>query len=158
MAETSVKTMEVKALTKYGFQNEAGEYVGWSKNLKESEKTPVIPGRVFSFEIYTADSSKQYVNKVLKQMDTLKSGDTPKATVNTVKVTPQVPKPVMNVTPQVTDWAAKDRSQLIGGLSHDAATLTAAIVRDMPDLETDKVLELYHDFLAGMLKIRDKVK
>jgi hypothetical protein len=151
MANTIVANVEVAELTKYGFKDGNGAYVGWGKQLKDSEKTPVVPGRVFEMELYIADSGKQYVNKVLKQLE-IGSG-TP------VKSTTGVPKPVLNVTPQVTDWAAKDRSQLIGGLSHDAATLTAAFASMFSDVaDTESALKLYQDFLVGMLKIRDQVK
>ena len=56
------------------------------------------------------------------------------------------------------EWSAKDRSQLIGGLSHDAATIVAAAMTLQPFNSTDEVLLFYKRVLEGLLRIRDEVK
>lgn len=57
---------------------------------------------------------------------------------------------------KATDWAAKDRSQLVGGRSHDAVELVkASLVNATP---MPKVLELYKEALNGVLKLADEIK
>lgn len=56
----------------------------------------------------------------------------------------------------VTDWAAKDRSQLVGGRSHDAASLVdTALVTGTP---LQQVLDMYKLALQGVLKMAEEVK
>jgi hypothetical protein len=54
------------------------------------------------------------------------------------------------------DWAAKDRSQLVGGRSHDAVELVAASLSSCTPMP--KVLELYKEALLGILKLSDEIK
>ena len=54
------------------------------------------------------------------------------------------------------DWAAKDRSQLVGGRSHDAVELVAASLSSCTPMS--KVLELYKEALVGILKLSDEIK
>jgi hypothetical protein len=157
MAQTNVMDVEVKALTKFGFQNEKGEYVGWSKNFKEGDKTQVVPGRKFSVEMYIADSGKQYVNKVIRLL-----GVEDKPLVAPVFAKTPTAKPLAKAPASETmskaEWSAKDRSQLIGGLSHDAAAITAAMFGYMSGVDVPEALKTYKELLEGMLKIRDEVR
>lgn len=108
MAQTNVMDVEVKALTKYGFQDGTGAYVGWSKNFKEADKAQVVPGRKFSVEMYVADSGKQYVNKVLRQLE---APIAPPLVAPVFSKTPMA-KPIKTVTSSDTmskaEWADKD--------------------------------------------------
>ena len=118
MAQTKMMDVTIQELTKYGFKAN-DRYVGWSKNLDESAKIPVIPGRTFSMELYVADSGKEYVNKILKQV----GEQNPSAKVDTVRAKKYTPKeaktPVTVATGVVktaedkpmlrADWDAKDR-------------------------------------------------
>lgn len=112
MAQTNVMDVQVKQLTKFGFQNDKDEYIGWSKNLKDGDKAQVVPGRSFSVEMYIADSGKQYVNKVIRQLDSLKSGDTSvviPATTRPPTVKPLVtPKSANSEVMSKSEWADKD--------------------------------------------------
>jgi hypothetical protein len=55
-----------------------------------------------------------------------------------------------------TDWAAKDRSQLVGGRSHDAVSLVnTALVTGTP---LEKVLQMYKEALDVVLAIAGEVK
>ncbi len=56
----------------------------------------------------------------------------------------------------ITDWAAKDRSQLVGGLCHDAAALAAAVISTGTTVEA--ALEKYKALLDGVLRLREGVK
>jgi hypothetical protein len=105
MAQTKEMKVEVKALTKYGFQDATGAYVGWSKNFKETDKSQVVPGRFFNVEMYIADSGKQYVNKVLSQLDTVKTEDT---VVTPKAIVARPIKPSVSETMTKAEWADKD--------------------------------------------------
>ena len=143
----------VTELSKYGVKVGA-EYYNWSKQIKESEKGQVVPGGTYDMELYVADSGKKYINSVGGEFSTLVvTKAQPKASV-TPKVTPVAKTETMSKA----EWSAKDRSQLIGGLSHDAATLTASIIATMGELKTADILVIYKDFLEGMLSIRNEVK
>ena len=162
MAQTNIMDVEVKQLTKYGFQDGKGEYVGYSKKFDEAAKAQIVPGRKFSVEMYIADSGKQYINKVLRQLDGPTLNDLKQAVV---KVKEKELNPTIAVFPSTktetmskAEWSAKDRSQLIGGLSHDAATLAAVLVPMLPDQNADSALDIYKELLEGMLKIRDEVR
>jgi hypothetical protein len=166
MAQTNVMDVQVKQLTKYGFQNDKDEYIGWSKNIKDADKSQVVPGRKFSVEMYIADSGKQYVNKVLRQLDAVASVPAKAVTSTLTGVTVEQIQKVKAMTSSAkssdtmtkAEWSAKDRSQLIGGLSHDAATLAAALLPMSPDNTPEDVLVTYKQLLEGMLKIRDEVR
>ena len=72
---------------------------------------------------------------VIKDDGTITPGFTPKAAV---------------------DWGAKDRSQLVGGRSHDAAQLVlAALTASVP---ISQALEMYKEALDGILKIAEGTK
>src|ERR1700686_5818199 len=117
MAQTNIVEGGVKNLTKFGFQNEKDEYIGWSKNIKDSDKSQVVPGRKFSVEMYIADSGKQYVNKVLRQLE---APVTPPIVAPVFAKTPTGKPSVKSVSSETmtkAEWSQKDRSQLIGGLS-----------------------------------------
>lgn len=172
MATTQVVKCRVEALTKYGFKMN-GRYVNFSKQFKESDKVGIVPGAEFEAEFYVADSGKEYLNRV-----------TSFAPIHTLQVAevisssmPTAPKPEAKVdesrakhfTPKFkakddtsmskADWQAKDRSQLIGGLSHDAAALVAAMISVVGDLATlDHALVAYKKVLEGMIKIRTEVQ
>jgi hypothetical protein len=66
-----------------------------------------------------------------------------------------VPRKVEPVK-EAVDWAAKDRSQLVGGRSHDAVELVAASLQSCTPMP--KVLELYREALVGILKLSDEIK
>lgn len=64
--------------------------------------------------------------------------------------------PVTAIKPQVTDWNAKDRSQLVGGRSHDAVSLVnTALVTGTP---LAAVVKLYREALEAVLAISAEVK
>lgn len=157
MAITAVDTIVVEALSKYGIKV-GNEYVNFSKNLNESEKGKLVPGGTYEVELYVADSGKRYVNKVIATT----SGTSKPAVINPVtSKSDQKPVTPVKVSETMTkaDWGAKDRSQLIGGLSHDAAMLVAAMVPVLGQLESaDAVIKMHKAVLEGLLKNRDEIK
>ncbi len=162
MAETKVMEVLVEGLSKFGFKAN-GEFINWSKKFDEASKAQVVPGRKFSVDMYVADSGKMYANKILRQLETLPpgSGPVPPLVAPVFAKTPTakpLAKAPVSETMSKAEWSAKDRSQLIGGLSHDAATLAAVLVPMLPDQNADSALDIYKELLEGMLKIRDEVK
>lgn len=108
MAKTDIMDVEVVKLTKFGFQNEKGDFIGYSPKMDKKSQAEVVPGRKFSVEMYIADSGKQYVNKVLRQLEVPAIS---KVTVSIPKVTPEVPKSVKTVNSETmskAEWADKD--------------------------------------------------
>lgn len=111
--------------------------------------------------------NQEWVKVTKEQMDSTKIGDSievnqnePKAAV-TDKPAPKeaaAPAPAKPApsTPEKVDWAAKDRSQLVGGRSHDAAELVKVSLTTAVPLP--KVLALYKEALQGVLAIANEVK
>lgn len=153
MATTKAITVTVEELSKYGFKSN-GRYVNYSKNLSEADKMRVIPGITFDAEVYVADSGKEYLNKVLTVNDN--SNKVSLSTSKSVVKTKTIPKTESSMTKE--DWAAKDRSQLIGGLSHDAAALVASFINVKGIDNTEDAVEMFKNVLNGLLKVRDALK
>lgn len=183
MATTQMETVKVKALSKFGFQIESGEYINFSKQLAETEKGKIVPGGEYEVEMYRSDGGKGYVNKVVKtnmagsnnQVGTVKplkqAGEagitaTPLVvpevvTFRTKVITPistVLGKPLKTEIMSKAEWTAKDRSQLIGGLSHDAAAVVASMVQVASSMDVVEALIVYKQLLEGMLKIREGLK
>lgn len=85
-------------------------------------------------------------------MDTLEVGDFLDLVPTPLPVESKKEYPVK----KETDWAAKDRSQLVGGRSHDAVELVKVSLANATPM--NKVLEIYKEALLGVLKIADDVK
>jgi len=141
----------VKALSRYGFQSITGEWLNWDKEIPESQKGLVVPGATLMMEVFQNESGKRYVKAV---------GEKTEPVAEVIKpFTPPVAKAVTPETNQKTDWAAKDRSQLIGGLSHDAVSLVNSLIRVRGDIDTaEKMLVVYKQFLEGLIQVRSEVK
>lgn len=159
MATTQIMKVKVEELSKYGFKAN-GEYVNYSKQFPEAQKVSIVPGAEFEGEVYVADSGKQYLNKVLSQSPAqpiTKAVAAPVDTERAKKFTPKFTKKD-DTSMSKAEWQAKDRSQLIGGLSHDAAAVTAALLATAAEMDPQEALTIYAFVLNGMLKIRDEVK
>lgn len=161
MASTTIVKVKVQELTKYGFKAN-DKFVNYSKQFKD--QAMVVPGAAFEAEYYISDGGKEYLNKILSNSVVSSFAPAinsePKAdTQRAKKFTPKFNKPVSAASDSEkmskADWSAKDRSQLIGGLSHDAAAITAALVACT---SVEDPLKLYKSLLEGMLKIREEVK
>jgi hypothetical protein len=157
MASTTVVKVKVEELTKYGFRAN-GRYVNFSKQFTDQAK--VVPGAEFEAEFYVADSGKEYLNKVLNavaKVDVSKVIAPASAVVDVErakKFTPKFEKKADADKMSKAEWSAKDRSQLIGGLSHDAAAITAVMLTLQVYNNTDEVLKCYKQVLEGMIAIR----
>lgn len=136
MATTEQKVLGVASLTKYGFQIAGGEYVNWSKNVKEKEKGSVVPGGNYNFELYIADSGKKYVNKVLGAVpipDVLSKPMFPKTSVSSSPRATQVAEE-KKATPKASEgmskdeWAAKDQRISRQGVIQAAVQAIAPLV------------------------------
>jgi hypothetical protein len=138
MTETIVVEMNGKFGPKVG-----GVFYSFGKFFKGDKQLPI--GVPISVDVYVADSGKKYINR-------LEGSVAVSEAPITVSHTPPPFKPLN----QVTDWAAKDRSQLVGGRSHDAAELVnTALVTGTP---LEEVLKLYKEALQAILKMSEEVK
>jgi len=73
MATTVNEVVQIKQLTKYGFQLEDGSYVNWSKNLKDTDKLKVVPGASLEIELYISDKGSKYANSIGAQVGEVKA-------------------------------------------------------------------------------------
>jgi hypothetical protein len=151
MATTQVVKVLVETLTPYGFKSN-GKYVNYSKQLSAEDKAKVVPGAAFDAEYYISDGGKEYLNKVLSAPVQATESKAEKKTFK-----PKFEKKADADKMSKSEWQAKDRSQLIGGLSHDAATVVAAMLAVAHYPTTVEVLTEYKVLLEGMLKIRDQI-
>lgn len=157
----ATETIKVKNLSKFGVQLESGEYVNWEKTIKDAEKGSVVPGGEYVVEMRRAESGKGYIVGVSAGVISAPKivapvfKDTP--TIESVPSVAAMPMPKVKAQVEVkTDWAAKDRSQLIGGLSHDAAELAAAAVAY--NVPVSSLINQYKLALEALIKIREDVK
>lgn len=159
----ATETIKVKQLAKFSVVTESGEYINWDKTCPDSEKGTVVGGGEYEMEIERTESGKGRILSVKK---------------TNVTAAPTIVAPVFNNTPVVepiketvkqlakmagadtytgkTDWAAKDRSMMIGGMSHDAAVLAAAAATANVPLES--LLSDYNKALGEMLRLREAIK
>jgi hypothetical protein len=122
MAQTTVVTVTVEELSKYGFKAN-GRYVGLSKQLSETDKAMIVPGATFEAEFYIADSGKEYLNKVLKASPkAVAKKYTPKA------FTPKFKKEEKGEAMTRADWDAKDQRISRQGAVQAAVIALAPVV------------------------------
>lgn len=146
----ATETIKVKQLSKFGVQLQSGEYVNWHKEIKDAEKGKVVPGGEYEVEMFRAESGKGYIQSIAK------SSDISTIVAPVFNDTP-VAKPLEKKSTEVkTDWAAKDRSQMIGGRSHDAAMLAAAAATANVGIE--KILSDYKIALKAIVSMSEEIK
>ena len=154
MSQTVRDKITVAELSKYGVKV-GNEYVNFSKNLKEADKGLIVPGAALDVELFVSDSGKRYINTVFSS-----SFSAPKtAKAETPKVPPKTETKATSATMTKEEWKEKDRSQLIGGLSHDAAMLVAAMITVFGNItSTTEAIALHKDVLQGLLNTREVLK
>ena len=167
MASTTVVHVNVEALTKFGYKAN-GKFVNYSKQLSESDKARVVPGASFEAEYYVSDGGKEYLNKIIgtgvpKPQPAVASKPVTDVNPPEDQKQPTTFKPSFKKaeapsnTMSKDEWKAKDRSQLIGGLSHDSAEIVAAMIH-VQSLDVETALNVYADILKGMMKIREALQ
>lgn len=139
--------VKVESISKFGF-------VADGKIYKYSEvSTPrinIVPGA--DIELETSGTATALSTDIVPLSE--REVDTDRAK----KFTPTYTKKVDADKMSKAEWSAKDRSQLIGGLSHDAATITATMLTLQVYNNAEEVLNCYKQLLEGMLKIRNEIK
>lgn len=104
---------------------------------------------------YTVDIVQNGKYRNIKAVEGLSSTPAePKKTFTKKPFVPFAKKADTGMTKE--DWAAKDRSQMIGGRSHDAVELVKACVNS--GKEMTEILTLYREALDGLIVIADEVK
>lgn len=176
--------LKIKALSKYGFFVEGEEKgIYFDRSVPESDRGKFVPGAELEVELRTTESGTKYVTKVLNLLKDHMMNPSPLvasvfekppmaeqiALVESVteimkeKVGARSKAPSKPLSGKLsdygktqTDWVAKDRSQLIGGLSHDAAELAAAAVAY--NVPISSVVDQYKLALVALIKIREEVR
>lgn len=152
----------VKAKSPFGVLDASSEK--WYNPAKKEALKDFVVGGVYDI---TLGDVKGKNGKVYKSIVAYKELSTEEANAETPKAEKPVTKGVADKkteykpkrtgeTSEKVDWAAKDRSQLVGGRSHDAAVLTEVAITTATPLED--VLKLYKEALEGILKIATEVK
>lgn len=117
-------------------------------NFKKGYKAVVQKGDMVSLtlEPWKTSTGKSGVNIV--EIDVLAvPSESPKPTQSVIKTEPKVVS---------TDWAAKDRSQLVGARSHDSAVLTRVCFET--GAKPEEVLRVYKQLLVGILDMAEEIK
>lgn len=151
--------VKIAELSKFGFKSDKNEYINWGPRF--TDKVNLVPGVEAEFLLYVSDSGKKYVNELkgISKTEVVTPKSEPKLPAKAVEPKAKPPFKAKEDTAMTkSEWQAKDRSQLIGGLSHDAATMAASILNVQPAENVEDALKVYKELLEGMLKIRDEVK
>lgn len=106
MANSTVMKMVVQELSRYGFKAN-DKYVNWGKSCTDADKAKVVPGGEYDMDVFTAESGKQYINKVLEQVNpSAMLAKAPEKKAFVLKATPSA-KPLDSGMSK-DEWAAKD--------------------------------------------------
>jgi len=104
-----------------------------------------VVGETYKVMVESRDyKGKTYYN-VTKKLSATDEAPTPAPA-------PTTPAPAR----KAVDWDAKDRSQLIGGLSHDAPELVKVIIETGKPLQ--EVLDIYHMVMDKLIEMRKDFK
>lgn len=151
----NIETIVVEKNGKYG-PMVGGVYYSFSKFYKGNKVFP--EGSSLDVDVYTSDSGKKYINSVVGEPVAEAKPVAKKAPNVEAQSISGIASGLVNskTAVQTTDWAAKDRSQLVGGRSHDAAALVNTALVTGTDL--DEVLKLYKKALEEVLTMAGEVK
>lgn len=154
--ETNVQTLIVAESLKGKFgpqiKDVAGSFYSFSKFYKGDTEFPV--GTSLQVDVYVTGKGGKYLNSAEVVAGQAAPVEDKKITTKPL-VLPKTPKASETMTK--ADWGMKDRSMLVGGLSHDAAVLAAVLV-NVNSLDSKGALAVYKELLEGMLLIREQVK
>lgn len=131
--------------TRYGFN-------------KPVNSTMFQKGHTYSVAVVTGSKGGKYISRIDSDLGVLETDANAGSVLN-----PELNKQTFNkksYTPKSdmskADWAAKDRSQLIGGRSHDAAQLVTAALLSGTPIET--VVATYKSTLEQIVAMAEEVK
>ena len=116
----------------------------WLNTAKKLDINSFESGKTYEVVIETNDKGYKTVTKNITAE--LNASEPIPATLKQAVATPQK----ANV-----DWAAKDRSMLIGGMMHDAATLCAP---NAQGLTVKQIAEMMREMMLELVLLRDEIK
>lgn len=129
----------------------AGKFYSFGKSYKGD--VAFSAGTKLSVDLYTSPKGNAYINSLETVKVEEKVSDLPKKNQSTK------PEVKNDNSMSKAEWQAKDRSQMIGGLSHDAATLVAAAIHVWGHFSnTQEIVEAHKQVLEGLLKNREELK
>lgn len=118
------------------------QFISFNKNVNVPV-TDLQTDGTYEFELSISEKTgKKYVNKVLSLGTT--------GVETAVNQEPRTTSSTSSTGKSPSYWAAKDESQKLGGLFHDAATLTAAVLSLMTQQETESKM---HDVFNHALEV-----
>ncbi len=148
--------LKVKSLSKFGFFVE-GEDKGiyFDRSLLEADRGKFVPGAEIPVTLRVAESGTKYVMGIGQVFPAQVSFNQGQPASNALA---QIATPVKakSETMSKSDWASKDRSMMVGGLSHDAAVLAAASAT--ANVSIQEILSSYEVALKRLVEIRENVK
>jgi len=136
MSSTVKEVVQIKALSRYGFQAEDGRYVNWSKGTKQADKDKVVPGATFEMELFISDKGAHYVNSVGSQVGTSVAppvAATSKPTASAVKT--YLGNPGVASRDFDKEARGKTRCSLVVGLLSNAALDLSKVEEHLPMLD-----------------------
>ncbi len=149
--------LKVTGLSKFGFFAEGEEKgIYFERDIPESVRGKFIVGAELPVTLRVTNTGTKYVTGLNENPTPLVApvfNNMPLAKAEQPKVV--VPK-TNSETMSKADWNAKDRSMMVGGLSHDSAVLVAAAATANTSVEL--LLKDYIDILKALIQIRDEIK
>lgn len=144
-AVTTVKeTIVVEGLGKYG-PKVSGKFYNLSKK-SGLELKHFTPGHTYDVIVYTSASGTKYINQLVGEVVGAAAPAVEEAPVSNVSST----------TDKVAYWDKKNDAQKLGGLFHDAAQITAAIVM-AEGANVDRALEIFGTVIDRVVEIRNRM-
>lgn len=140
-------TLQVEAISKFGVLNKLdGKWYNPTKDTVALLKQFKVGGMYDVSITETVNKGKTFKNITAIVSSTVAVASEKKSFV----------KKSDGETKSGLDWDKKDRAQMYGGRSHDAAELVKASLANATPMS--KVLELYKEAFVGILKIAEDVK
>ena len=126
----------------------------FDRSVLEADRGKFVPGAEVPVILRVADSGTKYVMAVLNPAKHV-AHETPALPVATSTVGAKIVTKASE-TMSKADWNAKDRSMMLGGISHDAAQLAAASVT--ANVSIHDVVQAYCVAMTQLIKFREEVK
>lgn len=157
MQNITRETITIEAFGKYGPKANGG-YFNWSQKSGLSDASVKIGG-TYDVLVYQSPGKKtRYINQIVGETPT--ANPTPVVEAAPARIMEAPTKEVSSTKAKSDDkeayWAAKNDSQKLGGLFHDAAQITAAIAMS-GGYDVAKALTAFEEVLNGVIKVRSKL-
>ncbi len=159
MQNITRETLTIESIGKYG-PRANGQYFSWS-NKSGLSNDSVKVGQTYDVLIYQTPGKKtRYINQIVGEAASApartleaKAHEQSATAVEAPKAGGIAGKPAAD---KEAYWAAKNDSQKLGGLFHDAAQITAAVAMS-GGYDVPKALAAFEEVLNGVIAVRSKL-